>query len=340
MNFWSMNDLTAKSFLFRFLIFSLFLLSCSGTRNTLEEIEKNLSQIMDKAGPSIVFISAKNKDLGLEKYGVGVILDQEHILTLENILSNVDQVTVTLQSGEVIEDSEIKEILCDFETDVSLLRIQKKDLKPVRIAEKIQSGNLGIVLGNTRYSKGLQASLVTVGNSWIGGMDGYDKNLLLLNIPCSIYYCGTPVFNNRGELMGLIEGKVEGEKNMVLLLPATTCKEIGKILKKNGEVKRGWIGIHSEIEEDFEGEAGVLITKVFEKSPASRAGLKEGDLIINCQGSRIKSKLELKRMISRLSRGSEADFTLIRNGKRLQKKVVVQEAEEIPIKRRCADKSI
>lgn len=336
-----MKGFTAKSLFPKFLILSLFFLGCSSDKTTLEDIEKNLKEIIEKAGPSIVFISAKNNDLNLTKYGVGVVLGEGHILTLENILQNVDEINITLQNGEVIGDSEITEISCDFETNVSILKVKKKDLKPVKLAKRVEGGSLGIVLGNTKYSKGLQASLGTVGNSWIGGVDGYDKNLLLLNIPCSVYYSGTPVFNARGELLGLIEGQVMGEKDLVLLLPATTCQEVSDILKENGEVKRGWIGIRSEIGgKDFAGEKGVVITEVFGGSPAFYAGLKKGDLVISCQGNPIKTKLELKKMISRLKKGSEVTFTLIRDGKRLQKKVVVQEAKEILRQRRCPDKSI
>jgi len=336
-----MNGFAARSFFSKFLILSFFFLGCSSGRTPLERIEKNLTEILEQVGPSIVFISAKNNDLNLTKYGVGVVLKEGHILTLENILNNVDQISITLQNGEVIKDSEIKEILCDFETDVSIILVEKKNLRSVRMAKEIKGGSLGIALGNTRYSKGLQASLGTVGNSWIGGVDGYDENLLVLNIPCSVYYSGTPVFNAKGELLGLIEGQVRGEKEVVLLLPATTCQKVGEILAKNGEIRRGWIGIRSKYKEkDFGGEEGVLITEVFEGSPAFQAGLKEGDLITSCQGNPIETKLQLKRMISSLKEGSEVVFTLNRNGKRLHKKLIVQEAREIPRKRRCADKSI
>ncbi len=302
---------------------------------------------MKKAGPSVVCILGKNKSTGEVKIGSGVILGDGYILTTENILVNVDNVTVKLQDGKTISDQEIKRVFCDFETNVSLLQVEAKDLKPVKIMEegKIKNGTLGIALGNTDYSKGLQVSIGTVSHSWIGGTDAYDENLLIWNGANVPYPCGTPVFNSGAELVGITEGKPEGEDGTVFMLPATTCVRVSEVLKKDGQVTRAWIGVFSEGRCGESGRAGlgagVLITKIAEESPAFKSGLKPGDRIIEFNGEPVESPGQLRKLVSASPAGSRATLTVIRDGEKKKTKVPIRTEEYGGLgMRRCPHRSI
>ncbi|MFQ6032167.1 MAG: trypsin-like peptidase domain-containing protein, partial [Candidatus Zixiibacteriota bacterium] len=202
---------------------TIFLGGCG--KGSLPELEENLAEVIKKAGPSVVCIVGKNENSGSVKIGSGVILEGGYILTTENILGNVDNITVKFQDGSIIPDDKVKKVFCDFETNVSLIQVEAEDLKPVEIMEekKIKNGILGIVLGNTDYSKGLQVSIGTVSHSWIGGADAYDENLLIWNGAKAPYPSGTPVFKSKGELLGITEGKPKEEDGVIFMLPATTC---------------------------------------------------------------------------------------------------------------------
>jgi S1-C subfamily serine protease len=330
-----------KFSLFLPIFFNLIFFSCSQKSSTLDNFEKGIAQVIKEAGPSVISISVKNKKQNTTKYGSGVIIPGGYVITTENLLQNVDEITIHLQDGKEIPDSSISMINCDFETDVSLIELKEKNLRPAKIAKQIEMGSLGIALGNTEYSVGLQATLGTVGSSWIGGVDFYDENLLILNVPCGLCLAGTPVFNTRSELIGLIEGRLKEGRDVVLLLPVTTCLKVSDILKKDGEVKRGWIGIKSPPEtERLKHGKGVEIGEVLEGSPAFKAGLLKGDLVVECNKTPIKNKVSLMKMISQYKNGTEITLTLIRDGKRIEKNLIVEEAKEIPQMRRCMGKSI
>ena len=315
--------------------------------NSLQGLERDLAKVVEKTGPSVVCIMAKNESSGEVKFGSGVILDGGYILTTENILDNVDNITVKLQDGRVINDHQIVRMFCDFETNVSLVLVDNKELQAVRIMEegKIENGCLGIALGNTNYSKGLDVSLGTVTKSWIGGADAYDESLLIWHGPVVPYHGGTPIFNREGELLGLTEGISDGEGGVVFILPARTCMRVSEVLKKDGKVKRGWIGIFCERGsgecEKGKTSEGVLITKVVEESPALKAGLNPGDRIVNFNGKPIESSAQLRRLISTTGVGSHVLLSVIRRVDEERANVVIKTAEYNGLgMRRCPHRSI
>jgi S1-C subfamily serine protease len=323
---------------------TIFLAGCG--KGSLPELEENLAQVIKEAGPSVVCIVAKNESSGNVKIGSGVILKGGYILTTENILENVNNITVKLQDGQVITHDEVKKIFCDFETNVSLIQVEAKDLKPVKILEegKIRNGTLGIALGNTDYSKGLQVCMGTVSHSWIGGADAYDENLLIWNGTKVPYPSGTPIFNSDGELLGITEGKPK-EEDIVFMLPATTCLRVSEVLKKDGQVRRGWIGIYPEERCSKSGrtkvKTGVLITEIANESPASKYGLKAGDRIIKFNGEPIQSSIQLRKLVSASQAGTEVVLTIIRNDKRAESEVIIETGEYDGMgMRRCPHRSI
>ncbi len=339
------SELEKARFGFLLALAIVLLVACG--KGSLPELEENLAGVINKAGPSVVCIVGKNESSGEAKIGSGVILGDGYILTTENILVNVDNITVKLQDGSTISDEEVKRVFCDFETNVSLLQVEAEDLKPVKIMqeEKIRNGTLGIALGNTNYSKGLQVSIGTISHSWIGGADAYDENLLIWNGSKVPYPCGTPVFNSSAELVGITEGKPEGEDGVVFMLPAMTCVRVSEVLKRDGQVRRAWIGIFSEGKCGEAGRAGlgagVLITEIVKESPAFKSGLKPGDRIIEFNGEPVESSTQLRKSVSAFPVGSRAVLTVIRNGEKRGRKVPIETEEYDGLgMRRCPHRSI
>lgn len=323
----------------------VFLGGCG--KNSFQCLEESLTKVMKEAGPSVVCIMGKNASSGEVKFGSGVILNGGYVLTTENILNNVDNITLKLQDGRVINDNQIVGMFCDFETNVSLIQVEDKELKPVRLMPygEIDNGTLGIALGNTDYSKGLDVSFGTITQSWIGGADAYDESLLIWHGPVIPYHGGTPVFNRKGELLGLTEGKPKEENGVVFILPARTCLRVSEVLKKEGTVKRAWIGIFCETGsgEGKKGDAseGVLITQVTKDSPAFKAGLTPGDRIVSFNGKPIENSAQLRRLISATEVGSHVLLSMMRGGNKQKADVVIKTTENSCIgMRRCPARSI
>ena len=318
---------------------------CGGS--SLEGLEEDLARVVEEAGPSVVCIRATNEGSGESKFGSGVILDDGYILTTENILDNVDNVTLKLQDGRIITHDRITKMLCDYETNVSLIRVEEKELKPVRMSKagETDNGRVGIALGNTNYSKGLDVNLGTVTKSWIGGVDAYDESLMIWHGPEVPYHGGTPIFNCRGELLGLTEGVPKGEKGVIFVLPAKTCMRVTEVLKKEGQVKRGCIGIFCETKfekcEEGKKPEGVLVTRVIERSPAFVAGLNAGDRIISFNGKPVESPDQLRKLVSATEVGSHILLGVIHKRGNKKKDVLVKTVEHDGLgMRRCPLRSI
>ncbi len=324
----------------------IFLGGCG--KDSLQGLEEDLSRVMKNAGPSVVCIMAKNESSGQVKFGSGVIMSGGYILTTENILNNTDNITLKFQDGRVINDNQIVGMFCDYETNVSLIQVEDKGLTPIRIMpmETIDNGTLGIALGNTDYSKGLDVSLGTVTKSWIGGADAYDESLMIWHGPVVPYHGGTPVFNRKGELLGLTEGRSKEDNGVLFILPAKTCLRVSEVLEKQGQVKRAWIGIYCKTEsgtpeKSGPSDEGVLITEVAEGSPASLAGLNPGDRIVSFNGKLIENPTQLRKLVSTTGVGSHILLSLIRSTNNKKSDVVIKTSETSGLgMRRCPHRSI
>jgi serine protease Do len=323
----------------------MVLVGCGGS--SLEGLEEDLARVVERAGPSVVCIKATNEGSGELKFGSGVILDGGYILTTENILDNVDNVSLKLQDGRIITHDQISKMLCDYETNVSLIQVEEKGLMPVCMSTtgETDNGRVGIALGNTNYSKGLDVNLGTVTKSWIGGADAYDESLMIWHGPEVPYHGGTPIFNRKGELLGLTEGVPKGEKGVIFILPAKTCMRVSEVLKKEGQVKRGCIGIFCEAIpgkcEEGKDVQGVLVAKVIEKSPAFMAGLNPGDRIVSFNGKPVESPDQLRRLVSATEVGSHILLGVVQKRGNEKKDVLVKTAEHDGLgMRRCPLRSI
>jgi S1-C subfamily serine protease len=326
---------------------SLIVVLCGCGGSSLEGLEEDLARVVEKAGPSVVCIRATNEGSGEVRLGSGVILEGGYILTTENILDNVDNVILKLQDGRTITHDRISKMLCDYETNVSLIQVEEKELRPVRVSAsgEVDNGSLGIALGNTNYSKGLDVNLGTVTQSWIGGVDAYDESLMIWHGPEVPYHGGTPIFNRKGELLGLTEGVPKGEKGVVFILPAKTCMRVTEVLKKEGQVKRGCIGIFCETRpgkgEEGRDLEGVLVTRVIERSPAFTAGLNPGDRIISFNGKPVESPDQLRKLVSATEVGSHILLGVIHKRGNKKKDVLVKTVEHDGLgMRRCPLRSI
>jgi S1-C subfamily serine protease len=138
-------------------------------------------------------------------------------------------------------------------------------------------------------------------------------------------------------LIGLVEGKIEGEEHVVLLVPATTISQVSEILKRDGEIKRGWIGI---ISDRICKKEKAEVSDVIQGSPAHLAGLQAGDVVVACDGKDVQNGMELKKMVSKLQKGTLISLRIQRNGEELTKKLTIEWAKNFPRGRRCPGRTI
>jgi serine protease Do len=341
----------SKIFYLFFFLALLFCLSCSSNNSDVfVQSEKIIQKVLAQAGPSVVCVITKNQSTGQTKLAGGVIVDSSHILTLENVVDNTDQLTLLLQDGRKIKDINVIKTFCDFETNISLIEVAEKSLKPAKLIspkEEIAPGTTGIALYNYQYAKGLSACTGIIGQSIIGGCDAYDSPLLTYSTDWETDFSGAPVFNSKGELIALTEGKMAEEKHIQLLIPISTYYRIRETLEKDNGIVRSWIGVKPQRYSYFDNllsvdtlPQGVLVEEVTKESPAYQCGIKSGDLIFECDGKKISNSTELRKIVTGIPVGSTVKIGLWRKQEKINVEIKTAKLSSLNKGRKCPFREI
>ena len=269
-----------------------------------------------------------------QSIGSGVILDPKEgiIITNDHVIRNATLITVTLNDGRRLK---AKIIGGDSETDVAVLKIDAKNLKtlPIGDSDKIEVGDFVVAIGNP-------FGLNSFGNSQsatfgiISAMKRSDlniegiENFIQTDAAINPGNSGGALVNVRGELIGINTAIISlygGNVGIGFAIPINMAKDVAQQIIKFGSVHRGLMGIFVQhltpelalamgYPEDFQG---ALIAQVNEGSPAEKAGLKAGDVIIQINDTKITQATQVKTTISLLRVGSEAKIKVNRNNKEI-----------------------
>jgi serine protease Do/serine protease DegQ len=273
--------------------------------------------------------------------GSGVIVDADKgiVMTNYHVVKGADEVMVSLVDGRHFQ----AEILgSDPDLDIAILKIKAEKLVELKLADsdKLEVGDFVVAIGNPF---GLGQTVTTGIVSALGrtglGIEGYE-NFIQTDASINPGNSGGALVNLRGELVGIntaIIAPAGGNVGIGFAIPINMAKASMQQILEHGEVRRGQIGIgiqdvSPELREAFDldnGESGVLITHVSPNSPAEKAGLKAGDIIIAVDGEPTRSTGQLRSQIGMRSVGDKVKLTIIRDGKQKTIKVTVGEPQEL-----------
>jgi serine protease Do len=265
--------------------------------------------------------------------GSGFIVSKDgYILTNHHVIKEANGITVFLNNGQ---EYEAKVIGSDPRTDLAIIKIDAKDLPFLTFgdSDNLDIGAWVIAIGNPFA---LQASL-TVGvvsakgrqNLRITDLEDFIQTDAAINPGNS----GGPLLNLRGEVIGVntaIVSKSGGYMGIGFAIPSNMTKNVVNQIIDKGAVKRGYLGIYlqeidKEISEAFnlEKSEGALVSEVTKDSPAEKAGLKQGDIIVEYNGRPVKNMGSFRNDISKLEPNSEITLKIIREGKPLTVKATL-----------------
>jgi len=283
-------------------------------------------------------IPKKFKQRGL---GSGFIIDSNGlILTNNHVVANAEKIEVTLNDND--NDYEAKIIGRDPKTDLALIKIEtNKPLTPLPLgdSEKLNVGDWVIAigspfgLGHTVTAGIVSAKYRRIG---IGAYDDFIQTDASINPGNS----GGPLLNVNGEVVGINTAIFSqgggGNVGIGFAIPINMAKDLLPQLKK-GKVIRGWLGvvvqaITPELKDklDLKDEKGALVSDVTEDSPADKAGLKRGDVIISFDGQKIEEIHDLPYLVATTPVGKRVRIEIIRNGKEEDLEAVITESRQEP----------
>lgn len=261
--------------------------------------------------------------------GSGVIVDPEgYILTNYHVVVGADKLTVRLFDGK-----ELKGTIqgTDPRTDLAVVRVEAKDLPVATLgdSDKMEVGEWAIAVGSPF---GLEET-VTVGVISAKGRSGLGtgtyEDFLQTDASINPGNSGGPLVNIDGEVIGINAMIIQPGQGIGFAIPINLAKSIMEELIKTGKVVRPWVGIGlQDLTPDLiksfnlKDKEGALISQVYEGSPAEKAGLKVGDVIIEIDGKKIKSSQDVVREVLKKQVGQKAQFVLMRDGNRVEVPIV------------------
>src|SRR5437588_7737850 len=256
--------------------------------------------------------------------GSGVIVSPDgYIITNNHVVDGASELTVTLPDKR---EFKAKIVGADPKTDLAVIKIDASNLPHVRWGDssKLQVGEYVLAVGNPF---GLN-STVTLGIvSALGrghmGITQYE-DFIQTDAAINPGNSGGALVNTSGELIGIntaIISQSGGYQGVGFAVPASMAKPVFDSLVKNGKVVRGFLGIgiqdlNQDLAKSFglKDTKGALVSNVAEESPADKAGIKQGDVIVGYQGATIEDPASLQRAVTRTPVGTKALVKVMRNG--------------------------
>ena len=273
--------------------------------------------------------------------GSGVIVDADDgiVMTNYHVIKESEEIRVSLIDGRSFK---AKLVGSDSELDIAILQIDADNLVEVTIADssKLEVGDFVVAIGNPF---GLGQTVTTGIVSALGrsglGIEGYE-NFIQTDASINPGNSGGALVNLAGELVGIntaIIAPSGGNIGIGFAIPTNMAKASMKQIIKHGEVRRGQIGVGIQditpaLREAFDlknGQLGVLITNVVAGSPADKAGIKSGDIILQVDGEDTISTGQLRSRIGIKQIGDKVKLTLLRDGKHKQLTVKIGEPQTL-----------
>ncbi len=271
--------------------------------------------------------------------GSGVIIDAREglIVTNNHVVKDADRITITLEDKRELQGELIG---ADPQTDLALVKIDARNLKELKIAKSrdVKVGDYVIAVGNPY---GLSSTVTTGIVSALGRDQSRGDNYAdYIQTDASINpgNSGGALVNSKGELIGIntaILSRSGGNNGIGFAVPTRIVTSVIDQLKESGEVRRGRIGVGIQnITPDLRESLnlttldGALVSSVAEGTPADKAGLQEGDVIIGFNGDDINDSSDIRNSVGLVTPGTRADLTYLRDGKRRTTRIEVAEIEE------------
>lgn len=270
--------------------------------------------------------------------GSGFVINENGtVITNNHVIQNAEGIFVKFTDGKEYE-AEI--VGTDPVSDIAVLKIQSdKKFPAVKFAnsEQAKVGDWVLAIGNPFGLGGtVTHGIISAINRDIN-MGRYD-NFIQTDASINQGNSGGPLFNMNGEVLGIntaIFSNSGGSVGIGFAIPSNFAQTVIKQLIEFGETKRGWLGVRIQVVSKEIADSlglkeaiGALVTDVNKKSPADKAGLKPGDVIIEFNGTKVKTMRDLPRLVGQAPVGKAASLKIWRNKKEIIKSVVLGRLED------------
>ena len=263
--------------------------------------------------------------------GSGVIVSEDgYILTNNHVIDGADEITVTLATGHAYEAKLIGSdpaLRNGGGSDLAVVKIEAKDLPALAFGDSdaLEVGEWVIAIGTPfNLSQTVTRGIVSAkGRDKVGNIPF--SSFIQTDAPINRGNSGGALINIRGELVGIntmiASNFSMGNIGLGFAIPSNTARNNMIQLIEHGEVERGWLGIRMRaVDRDLaeklnlEIPRGVLVETVGMKSPAQKAGIQRGDVIVSFDGQEIRDWSHLRHVVGATQVGKSVDVLVLRKG--------------------------
>ena len=265
--------------------------------------------------------------------GSGFIIKEDGIVITNNhVIANAEDILVRVGDKEY----KAKLVGTDPYMDVAVLKMETKDkFKPVKFGDSdlARVGDWAVAIGNPFGLGGtVTAGIISARNRDIN-LTRYD-DFIQTDASINQGNSGGPLFNLKGEVIG-INTAILGQSGSIgigFAIPANAASNVIDQLVEFGETKRGWLGVRiqevtkeiAEVEK-LKKPQGALVASVGENSPADKAGVKAGDIILEFDGKKIDTMRKLPKVVANTKVGKSVQLKIWRNKKSITKKLTLRQ---------------
>lgn len=313
-----------------------------GDQDTVVEVAK-------KMGPAVALINTRREEViydwflrpskrQAEGLGSGVIFDQRgYILTNNHVVADATEIKVTLPDKRTFTG---KKVGGDPFTDIAVVKINGANLPvaPLADSDKIRVGETVIAIGNPYgFDNTITVGVVSALERSLADPEAsvYLENLVQTDASINPGNSGGPLLNLKGEVVGINTAIIPQAQGIGFAIPSNRAREAAEEIIKYGKVIRLGIAgmplnketaeaLSKQLERPIGETTGVFVTQVQKDSPAERAGLKMGDVIVAIDGKKLTKMEELQKKVRAVGFGGRFKLTVSRQGKKSTIGVVIK----------------
>src|SRR6059058_1383190 len=282
-------------------------------------------------------ISARGGERAVSGNGSGFVITPDgFILTNSHVVHDANQIAVSLPDGREYPAQLAGD---DPDTDLAVIRIDASQLAHVALAdsENLRAGQLVIAIGNPLgFEASVTAGVISaLGRSMHAQSGRLIDNIIQTDAALNPGNSGGPLVNSAGEVVGINTAMIRPAQGICFAIASNTAKFVAGWLIKDGKIRRSYIGvagqnvpIHRRIVR-FYGlalETGVLVVSVEKNSPAERAGLRHGDLIVAFNSQHIGTVHHLHKVLVGDQINVSTSLTIIRHTEKLDVRILPVES--------------
>jgi serine protease Do len=270
--------------------------------------------------------------------GSGVIVDRNgYILTNNHVVKGADEIKVKLSDNREFKGEVVGS---DPKTDLAVVKINTDNLPVVQLgnSDALKAGETVLAIGNPfGLNQTVTSGIVSATGRANVGIADYE-DFIQTDAAINPGNSGGALVNIKGELIGIntaIFSTTGGYQGIGFAIPSNMAKTVMESLIKSGKVVRGWLGIYlqpltPELAKQFgiADETGILVGDVIEDSPAEKAGIQRGDVILEFNGRKVEDPRSLRNMVSATKPDDKVSVKLIREGQQKTVRVKITELSD------------